>query len=142
MSVEKTNPVPQGRYAPATRFENLILTAGMTPRKNGVLIFSGKVQSDAPLDQYRDAVCQATSNALIATQNKLQQGESILHVLQLTVFINAETTFNRHSKLADFASDYLCAELGEIGIAARCALGVASLPGDASVEIQMVCAVG
>ena len=40
MSVEKVNPVPQGKYVPATRFQNVIYTAGMTSRKNGVLILS------------------------------------------------------------------------------------------------------
>lgn len=142
MGMEKVNPVPQGKYVPATRFGNLIYTAGMTSRKNGVLILSGKVKADEPLDTYKDAVYQAASNALIAAQNKLQQGETIQQILQLMVYINAEAGFNLHSKLADFASEYLCGELGEAGIAARAALGIASLPGEATVEIQMVCAAG
>lgn len=142
MSVEKVNPVPQGKYVPATRFGNLIYTAGMTSRKNGVLILSGKIKADKPLDTYKDAVYQAVSNALIAVQNKLLQGESIQQILQLMVYVNAEAEFNLHSKLADFASEYLYGELGDTGIAARAALGIASLPGEAPIEVQMVCAVG
>ncbi len=141
MHMEKTAPVPQGKYVPATRFGRLIFTAGMTPRKNGILILSGKVAAEGELEQYRDAVNQAVSNALIAAQNMLAAGESIQQVLQLTVYVNAEQGFQKHSRLADFATDYLCGELGEAGVAARAALGIASLPGDAPVEIQMICAV-
>lgn len=141
MSMEKVNPVPQGKYVPATRFGNLIYTAGMTSRKNGVLLLSGKVKADEPLDTYKDAVYQAASNALIAAQNKLNEGEKISQVLQLMVYVNAEEGFNVHSKLADFATDYLCDELGIAGVAARAALGIASLPGNAPVEIQLICAV-
>ena len=141
MKMEKTNPVPQGKYVPATRFENLVFTAGMTPRKNGVLILTGKVSADVPLETYRDAVYQAVSNALIAAQNKLGEGETIAQVLQLNVFVNAAEGFFGHSKIADFATDYLNQELGEAGVAARAALGIASLPGDAPLEIQMICAV-
>ena len=44
------NPIPQGKYKPAVRYGNLIYTAGMTPRKDGVLIYSGKVRADEPLE--------------------------------------------------------------------------------------------
>ena len=42
---KEANPIPQGKYVPATRFGNLIFTAGMTPRNNGVLIRTGKVKA-------------------------------------------------------------------------------------------------
>lgn len=134
------NPIPQGKYVPATRSGNLIFTAGMTPRVNGVLILSGKVQCNKPLESYREAVHQATGNALTAALNKLVQGEEIGQVLQLQVYVNAEEGFILHSKLADFASEYLCKELGETSVTARAAIGVASLPNNAPVEIQMICA--
>lgn len=44
------NPIPQGKYVPATRGGCMIFTAGMTPRSNGVLIFSGKVKAEEPLE--------------------------------------------------------------------------------------------
>ena len=135
------NPIPQGKYVPATRHGSLIFTAGMTARKNGVPIFIGRVKAGEPLETYREAVCQAASNALAAAQNLLAEGEAIAQVLSLSVYINAEDGFTAHSKLADFATEYLCGELGDAGIAARAALGMATLPGDAPVEIQIVCAV-
>lgn len=132
------NPIPQGKYVPATRGGNMIFTAGMTPRNNGVLIFSGKVTAEEPLETYRDAVRQATCNCLTAARNKLEEGESIQRVLSMTVYINAAPGFSSHAKLADFASEYLVEELGDAGIGARAAIGIASLPGDAPVEIQLV----
>lgn len=134
------NPIPQGKYVPATRFGSFIFTAGMTARRDGVPILTGRVEKDKPLDFYKEAICQAASNALTAAQNLLAGNEKIARVLSLSVYINAEDGFTAHSKLADFATDYLCGELGDSGVAARAALGVATLPGNAPVEIQMICA--
>ena len=41
----EANPIPQGKYVPATRFGNMIFTAGMTPRNNGVLLKTGKIKA-------------------------------------------------------------------------------------------------
>lgn len=137
-----SNPIPQGKYVPATRHGDLIFTAGMTPRKAGVLVMSGKVSADVPLESYRQAVALAAANALTAARNTLAQGECICRVLSMTVFVNAAPGFTVHSKLADFASEYLCSELGDAGSCARTAIGVASLPAEAPVEVQIVVAIG
>ena len=142
MSETKANPIPQGKYVPATRFGDLIFTAGMTPRKNGVLIQSGRVEKDAPLDNYKDAVRQAADNALTAARNQLAEGERIVRVLSMTVYVNAEDGFASHAKIADFASDYLSEELGDASPMARVSVGVATLPGNSPVEIQLVCGAG
>lgn len=142
MSGKKKDPVPQGKYVPATRCGNLIFTAGMTPRKDGVLQFSGKVLPGEPLEKYRDAAVLAAANALTAARNRLEDGEKIARVLSMTVYVNAADGFSAHSKIADFASEYLCEELGEPGTAARAAIGMAGLPGEAPVEIQLVCMAG
>lgn len=140
MSEVKANPIPQGKYVPATRYGNMIYTAGMTPRKNGVMILSGKVTKDTPLETYKEAVRQAADNALTAAKNKLAEGEKIVQVLTLTVYINAEPDFTTHAKFADFATDYLVEELGDAGVAARASIGMGSLPGNAPCEISIVCA--
>lgn len=136
------SPIPQGNYAPATRTEQLAFSAGMTPRRSGKLILSGKVRANEPLETYREAVVLAAKNALTAVMNTLQSGERIASVLTMTVYVNAEDGFVSHSKLADFASDYLCETLGRNAVAARTAIGVGSLPSDAPVEIQIVCSIG
>ncbi len=142
MDEKKKDPIPQGKYVPAARGGNLIFTAGMTPRREGVLQFSGKVEAGEPLEKYKEAAVLAAGNALTAARNRLEEGETIARVLSLTVYVNAGEGFTAHSKIADFASEYLCAELGTSGSAARAAVGAASLPGDAPVEVQIVCMVG
>ena len=142
MSEKKANPIPQSKYVPATRFGDLIFTAGITPRKNGVLIQTGKVSAAEPLDSYKDAVRQAADNALTAARNQLTDGEVIARVLSMTVYVNAEDGFTAHAKVADFASDFLNEELGGASPMARTSIGIASLPGNAPVEISLVCGVG
>lgn len=137
---KKENPIPQGKYVPATRYGNIIFTAGMTPRKSGVLVLTGKVLKDTPLETYKEAMYQAVDNALTAAANKLAEGEKIVQVLQLNVFVNAEEGYTTHAKVADFATDYLCEKLGDAGVAARASIGVASLPGNAPFEVQIVVA--
>ncbi|MDG4889806.1 RidA family protein [Mesorhizobium sp. WSM4887] len=133
-------PKPQGDYVPATRQGNLIFTSGMTPRKDGVLTKTGLVLRDAPLDIYSEAVELACANALAAARTMLRDGEKIKTIVALTVYMAAEPGFTAHAKLADFASAFLRTELGDSGIGSRAAIGVATLPGNAPVEIQLVAA--
>ena len=133
-------PVPQGRYVAAKRHGAFVFTAGMTPRRNGVLILTGPVRSAVPLETYREAVTLACANALAAACGVLGRGEEIAAILSLTVYVAAESDFTEHSRIADFASDHLHKELGERGIGARAAVGVATLPGNAPVEVQIVAA--
>ena len=133
-------PVPQGNYRPATRFGDFVFTSGMTPRVNGELRFTGVVRAAEPVESWKEAVVLACRNALTAARGMLQPNEHVAGVPSLTVFIAAEAGFIRHSRLADFASDFLRAELGECGIGSRAAVGVATLPGNAPVEIQLTLA--
>lgn len=134
------NPIPQGKYKPAVRWGNLIFTSGMTPRKNGVLMLEGEIKADEPLETYRAAVVQAASNALTAAQNCLAEGERIGQILSLTVYVNAEAGFRTHAKVGDMVSEYLFAQLGDCGVGARAAVGLATLPGNAPVEVQLIAA--
>lgn len=141
MSARQKDPIPQGKYVPASRGGNIIFTAGMTPRKDGALRYSGKVEAGEPPEKYREAARLAAANALTAARNRLEPDEKIARVLYMTVYVNAGKGFTAHSKIADFASEYLCEELGEAGTAARAAVGAAGLPGEAPVEVQIVCMV-
>lgn len=133
-------PAPQGDYVPARRHGALIFTSGMTPRQDGVLLHHGPVRADGQVEEYRDAVQLACGNALAAARGMLAPGESLAAILSLTVYVAAEPGFTAHSRIADLASAYLREELGDAGIGSRAAVGVASLPGNAPVEIQLVAA--
>lgn len=136
------NPAPQGKYVIATRWENLIWTAGLTPRINGVMQKPGKIMADAEdLSSYREIVATAAENALAAVRSKLCDGEKIAGILSMTVYIAAESSFTAHAKFADMASEYLYEKLGQASVCARVSVGVASLPGDAPLEIQLVAGV-
>ena len=139
---KEANPIPQGKYVPATRFGNMIFTAGMTPRNNGVLIRTGKVKASDDIADYKEAVVQAAKNALTAAKNKLEEGEKIVQIMQITVYVNSEPDFTKQPKIADFASEYFCEELGESGVGSRAAVGVAVLPGEAPVEIAIIAGEG
>lgn len=134
-------PVPQGAYVEARRHGELIFTSGMTPRRDGMLLYTGPVRCGTALEEYRDAVVLACSNALLAARGQLREGERISAILNLNVYIAAEAGFTAHSGIADFASQFLAAELGPEGIGSRAALGVATLPGNAPVEVQLVAVV-
>ena len=140
ISDQKT-PIPQGLYLPATRHGSMIFTAGMTPRKDGVLQFTGSMPADADPALHKDAMVMACSNALVAAEAQLAEGESLSAILSLTIYIAAEPGFTAHSKLADFASEFLKSRLGQCAIGSRAAVGVATLPGNAPVEVQLVAAV-
>ncbi|WP_409567504.1 RidA family protein [Methylobacterium sp. J-030] len=131
-------PAPQGRYVVAKRRGDLVFTAGMTPRQAGTLILEGPVQSGEPLEQYRPALILACSNALDAARGLALPGESVCGIMSMTVFIASDHEFRAHSQLADYASEYLYQQLGDDGVCARAAVGVATLPSGAPVEIQLV----
>ena len=116
----------------------MIYTSGMTPRKAGKLLYSGKIRTKDQIDMHRDALCLAAQNALVAASSCLEHGERITKIIQLTVYLNTEEGFTAHSKLADFASEIFIEKLGSESIGSRVAIGVASLPSDAPVEICFV----
>jgi enamine deaminase RidA (YjgF/YER057c/UK114 family) len=120
----------------------MVFTSGMTPRDAGVLTITGPVRADTPLETYRDAVVLACSNALTAARGVLEKTERIEAILNVTVYVAAQSDFTAHSRLADFASQFLRSELGAEGIGSRAAVGVATLPGNAPVEIQLIAAIG
>ncbi|MET3524608.1 RidA family protein [Mesorhizobium abyssinicae] len=134
-------PVPQGNYVAARRCGSLVFTAGMTPRRNGILTMVGPIQPGTPPEAYRDPVVLACANALAAARSVLADSESIAAIITLTVYTAAQPGFSAHSAIADFASRFLQDELGQAGIGARTAVGVATLPGNAPVEIQLVAVV-
>lgn len=138
MSTPIEQPIPQGKYLPAVRHADVIYTSGMTPRKSGNLLYTGKISLSEPIESHKDAVRLATLNALTAAQACLNEGERISLILQLNVFLNAEEKFTAHTKIADYASEVLIEKLGANCIGSRAAIGVASLPSNAPVEITLI----
>jgi enamine deaminase RidA (YjgF/YER057c/UK114 family) len=131
-------PPPQGLYVPAKRHGDLIFVSGMTPRRNGELLYVGEVSPDVPVETYRAAVELATENALRAASTQIGEGERLSSALSLTVYVNTPIGYLMHPQIADFASLLLGRYLGEGSLPTRAAIGVASLPGRAVVEVSLV----
>jgi enamine deaminase RidA (YjgF/YER057c/UK114 family) len=132
-------PQPQGRYVAATTTDAHILTAGMTPRVDGQLLHVGRVGQEVSLDEAREAARIAVSNALAAAGDEVGSVAGIGRALRLVVFVNAIDGFTQHSVVADAASERLVEVLGDRGVVVRTAVGVASLPGGACLEVELTC---
>lgn len=130
-------PRPQGYYVPASRVGDLVLTAGMTPRVDGTLVITGRVGEAVDLAEARRGAAIAASNALSAVVDVVGGLDRITSLARMTVYVHAASGFTQHTAVADAATDALLAHLGERGRCARSAVGVASLPGDAPVEIEL-----
>jgi enamine deaminase RidA (YjgF/YER057c/UK114 family) len=132
-------PKPQGRYVAATSAGELVLTAGMTPRVDGELRHVGQVGGTVSVDDARAAASIAVSNAVAAAAAEAGSLAAIGRAVRMTVFVNAVPGFTEHSRVADGASERLTELLGDRGAVVRTAVGVASLPGGACVEIELTC---
>ncbi|MCF6385829.1 RidA family protein [Mycobacterium sp. MBM] len=133
-------PAPQGAYVPAVCHDGVIYTAGMTPRRGGVLVFTGVVGATLTVEQARAAAGLAARNALAAAR-AAAPGPAALRCLRMTVFIACAPDFGALSAVADGASDVLVAELGVAALPARSAIGVRALPSGAPVEVELTAAV-
>ncbi|MBD3782585.1 MAG: RidA family protein [Micrococcales bacterium] len=129
-------PGPQGRYVPAIEAGGLVVTAGMTPRVDGVLTVRGTVGRDVSVREARQAAAIAARNALAAA-TEAAGSAGLRRLLRLTVYVRATPDFLDHSAVADGASEELAAHLGDAGAVVRSAVGVASLPGGACVEVEL-----
>ena len=134
-------PDPQGRYVPAVGYGGLVFTAGMTPRVDGELTARGIVGVDLSAEEARSAAYLAAANALSAVAHAAGGLGNVDRCLKLTVYIAAAAAFTQHSAVADGASQALAEWLGDRGAAARSAIGVASLPSGAPVEVELVAAI-
>ena len=129
---------PFGAYVPAKRAGNLVFVAGQLPMKDGKLMALGQVPSRCSLEAARAAARQCIINALAAVQ-PLPGGIDILTgVVRVGAFVNSDTTFTEQPKVADAASELLKEIFGDAGQHVRAAVGVNTLPRDASVEIEVV----
>jgi enamine deaminase RidA (YjgF/YER057c/UK114 family) len=129
---------PFGAYVPARRVGNLIYVAGQLPMKDGKLMATGQVPSRCSIDDARAAARQCVINAIAAVQMLPGGVEIIAGVVRVGAFVNSDSTFTEQPKVADAASELLKDIFGDAGQHARAAVGVNTLPRDASVEIEVI----
>jgi enamine deaminase RidA (YjgF/YER057c/UK114 family) len=115
-----------------------IHVAGQLPYKNGQLMGEGTLGRDVEVPKGRELARQAVLNALAVAADAVGDLER-LRIVQMLVFVASTPEFGDQSRVADAASDLLVEVLGENGRHARTAIGVAALPRNSPVEIQMIC---
>lgn len=130
--------IPNGNYKLASRDGDKVYTSGITPKINGQLVKTGRLDNQTEFSEYESVTQQAIINAISVIEQELSDVEKIDRIIMMTVYVNASEDFEVHSKIADFASDYLVDQFGETIIGSRAAVGVSSLPGNAPLEISLI----
>ena len=126
------------KYENHRSVDSSIYVAGQLPYKNGELLGEGTLGRDVDLESGRELARHAALNALAVAADAVG-GLDRVRIVQMLVFVASTPEFGLQSKVADAASELLVGVLGENGRHARTAIGVASLPRNSPVEIQMVC---
>ena len=128
---------PFGAYVPAKRVGDLIYVAGQIPMKDGKLIATGQVPSRCS-PELREAARRCVINGLAAVASLPGGIDQIIGVCGVGAFINSDTSFIEQPKIANAASELLIELFGDPGRHTRAAIGVNTLPLDASVEIEFI----
>jgi enamine deaminase RidA (YjgF/YER057c/UK114 family) len=130
-------PRPAGSYVPATRAGSLLFTAGQVPLKEG-LQYTGKVGQDISVEDAKEAARLCTLNALAAVKAEAGSLENVGRVVKVTGYIASVAGFNDQPQVMNGASDLIGELFGEKGLHARTAVGVAELPMNAPVEVEII----
>jgi len=133
-----TVPGPFGAYVPAKRSGNLLFVAGQLPMRDGKLLATGQVPSRCSPDDAAAAARQCVVNALAAVKAVEGSIDQLAGVVRVGVFVSSDSTFTAQPKVANGASEFLLELFGDAGRHARAAVGVNTLPLDASVEVEFV----
>ena len=130
-------PAPIAAYVPAIRTGNLVFVSGQLPLTGGQLLATGPVPSQVSVDQAQEAAAQCVLNGLAALKSIMDDDLSKLQrVIRVGVFVQSDDNFTDQALVANGASELLESLLGEKGRHARAAVGVNTLPKDATVEVE------
>jgi enamine deaminase RidA (YjgF/YER057c/UK114 family) len=130
--------VPVASYVPAVRTGRYVFTSGQLPLREGQLLRTGKVGAEVTVDEARTCAKQSALNALAAVTMEVGNLSAVTRVVKVVVFVASTPGFTGHPQVANAASDVFTAAFGDAGQHARSAVGVAALPLDAPVELELV----
>jgi enamine deaminase RidA (YjgF/YER057c/UK114 family) len=129
---------PVASYVPATIAGSLVFTAGQLPFVDGKLPEMGKVGAEVAADDAQAYARTAVLNALAAVETAIGSVDRITRIVKLVVFVASTPDFTGQPAVANGASDTLVEIFGDAGRHARSAVGVAVLPLDAPVELELI----
>ena len=128
---------PVASYVPAVRSGSLVYTSGQLPMVDGVLPAVGKVGALVTPEQAKDLARTCALNALAAI-DALVGLDNVVKVVKVVGFVASSPDFTGQPAVVNGASELLADVFGAAGVHARSAVGVAALPLDAPVEVELV----
>ena len=133
-----TPPKPAGAYIPVVISDQTVYVSGQIPIEDGKVAYTGKVPIEQSLEQAQAAARVCTINALAQLKDELGTLDRISKIIKVSGFVNSNPDFTDQPKVINAASNLLYDVFGEKGKHSRIAVGVASLPLGATVEIDMI----
>ncbi len=130
-----TPPMPLANYVPAARTGNLLFLSGHGPKRGE---FLGKVGKDLTVEQGYQAARSVTVNLLASLKANLGELSRVKRIVKVVGFVNSAGGFTQQPQVVNGCSDLLVEVFGDAGKHARSAVGMAELPGNISVEIELV----
>lgn len=129
---------PAGAYLPAVVSGNLVFTAGQIPLVDGKLVATGKVGKEITQEQAKDIARICALNAVAAVRGAIGDLDRVKRIVKVVGFVASTPDFTQQPFVLNGASELLQQIFGDDGIHARSAVGVAVLPLDAPVEVELV----
>ncbi len=127
---------PIAAYVPAVRTGNLVFTAGQLPLVNGAMVMAGKVGGEITVEQAKEMAQLCALNALAAVE-LVANVDDIVRVVRVVGYVNGVPGFVNHPGVVNGASELFVHIWGEDGKHARSAVGIAELPLNSPVEIEL-----
>ena len=132
---------PGARYAAVVVHDGLAWVSGQLPREGDRVVAKGKLGRDIDIPAAQHGARIALLRGLAALRDELGDLARVRQILKLTVYVNSTEDFTEHSAVADGASALIYDLLGPaLGRHARTSVGVAQLPRDGCVELDLVVA--
>ena len=128
--------MPLAAYVPAVRTGNIVFTAGQLPIVDGAITKTGKVGSDVTVEEAYELAKICAINALAAIE-LVTPVDSIVKIVRIVCYVNGAPGFVSHPAVANGASELFMHIWGDAGVAARSAIGVAELPLNSPVEVEL-----
>jgi enamine deaminase RidA (YjgF/YER057c/UK114 family) len=132
-------PGPLGAYVPVVRVGSLLFLSGQLPLRDGKLTATGLVGATVSEEAAKDAMRQAAFNALAIIRAELGSLDRVTRIVRLTGYVAGISEFGNQPAVTNAASEIFLQLFGsERGCHARSAIGAASLPRNAPVELEVV----
>lgn len=129
-------------YVPTVRSGSYVYVSGQLPWRDGSLLHTGKVGADVTVEEAAQCARQCALNAIGALRAELGELSAVTRIVKVVGFVASVPGFTEQPKVINGASELLGAAFGDAGKHARSAVGVAALPLDTPVEVELIAEVG